>query len=174
MDGLAPSTGARGRWAFHRYPLCEPIRFLGRDRCLLHSYGNEDSNDGYLHSDQMRMNCQSDVLGVRTHLDRKRCLGMTLASKTLLLPVRMASCCNFGPGCSYLEGRLRVRGQVGPVAPSCWLCRQSPRSTARAVSSIGPKRRLRGVRYSRRYRAISGKHLLGLSFTGVPHASFYH
>jgi hypothetical protein len=27
----------------------------------------------------MRMNCQSDLLGVRTHLDRKRCLGNEVA-----------------------------------------------------------------------------------------------
>src|SRR5450432_1408410 len=55
-NALAPSTVARGRWAFHRNPHCEPIRFLARDRCLLHSYGNEDGKDGYRHSDLMRMN----------------------------------------------------------------------------------------------------------------------
>src|SRR6516165_9813153 len=52
-NALAPSTGVRGRWGFHRYPLCEPIRFLGRDRCLLHSYGNEAAKDGYRHSEGM-------------------------------------------------------------------------------------------------------------------------
>jgi len=30
-----------------------------------------------------------------------------------------------------------IRGQYAPVALSCWLCRQPPRSTARAVSSFG-------------------------------------
>jgi hypothetical protein len=33
---LAPSGGARDRRGFHRSPLCEPIRFLGRDRCVYH------------------------------------------------------------------------------------------------------------------------------------------
>jgi hypothetical protein len=32
------------------------------------------------------MNCQSDVLGVRTHLDRKRCLGNEVACPTVAQP----------------------------------------------------------------------------------------
>jgi hypothetical protein len=29
--------GARGRWGFHKYPLCEQLRFLVRGRCLSRS-----------------------------------------------------------------------------------------------------------------------------------------
>jgi hypothetical protein len=53
---LAPSTGARGRWGFHRNPLCEPIRFLGRDRCLYPSSCYEDTNAAaYLGSGRMSL-----------------------------------------------------------------------------------------------------------------------
>jgi hypothetical protein len=46
MSSLARCTDARDRRGFRIYPLCEPIRFLGRDRCLSHSHSGGDTKGG--------------------------------------------------------------------------------------------------------------------------------